>query len=46
MRKFLLNFAMLLGMAFGLLLFAYGVIDPPDVGFFEFYWHYNNGTMT
>jgi hypothetical protein len=38
MRQFLLNTVMLVGMAFGLLLFAYAVIDPPDVGFFEFYW--------
>jgi multisubunit Na+/H+ antiporter MnhB subunit len=38
MRKFLLNFVMVLGMTLGLLLFGYGMVAPPDVGFIEFYW--------
>jgi hypothetical protein len=38
MRRILLELAMALGMAFGLLLFAYAAAAPPDVGFFEFYW--------
>jgi hypothetical protein len=37
MRRILLELPLVLGTAFGLLLFAYAVLGPPDVGFFEFY---------
>jgi hypothetical protein len=41
MRKFLLNFVMVvgmtLGMTLGLLLVGYGMVAPPDIGFIEFY---------